>query len=496
MKKRKFTWKPGYNYLLVLGIFLCLCLINSFYSFYKETKENKNALYLEGVNLVYTITSPSLSDNRIVVSGNSSTTVSFQITSTNAKDTEYELYYQIVESLTNEQMKNVIVECNKASSQDLPTGSIPSSEIKTVVVAIKNNNDSSVTVEFGVQGGLSGRVLVLEQGHSIPLAVSTVDLVDTIKTEAVLDNIASTYVSSSSGVDFSQPSSSTNGRGLYILHGTENTQNPIMYYRGAVQNNNIKFANFCWKIVRTTDTGGVKLIYNGTPDENGQCTTSDDSRFIGTSQFNPEEDDVTYLGYMYGEPTGDQKVETHENIYDSTVKTFIDDWYSKNMTAYTEKLEDTVWCNDRTIGKTDMFSTDYAAYVRLHDNYAPSFGCTNVADRFTVSEENGNGKLTYPVALLTVDEFAFAGACSESVEVDEEYYLEPPSWMSVVTMSPGTFFFSSAAPFHAQGNFITNLWTSSTKTSFSIRPAISLKDGTKVIEGGDGTSTNPWVVAE
>ena len=241
MKKRKFTWKPGYNYLLVLGIFLCLCLINSSYSYYKETKENKNALYLEGVNLVYTITSPSLSDNRIVVAGNSSTTVTLQITSTNAKDTEYELYYQIVESLTNEQMKNVIVECNKASSQDLPTGSIPSSGIKTVVVAIKNNNDSFVTVEFGVQGGLSGRDLVLEQGHSIPLAVSTVDLVDTIKTEAVLDNIASTYVSSSSGVDFSQPSSSTNGRGLYILHGTENTQNPIMYYRGAVQNNNIKF---------------------------------------------------------------------------------------------------------------------------------------------------------------------------------------------------------------------------------------------------------------
>ena len=91
MKKRKFTWKPGYKYLIVLGIFLCLCLVNSSYSFYKETKENKNALYLEGVNLVYTITSPSLSDNRIVVAGNSSTTVTLQITSTNAKDTEYEL---------------------------------------------------------------------------------------------------------------------------------------------------------------------------------------------------------------------------------------------------------------------------------------------------------------------------------------------------------------------------------------------------------------------
>ncbi len=33
---------------------------------------------------------------------------------------------------------------------------------------------------------------------------------------------------------------------------------------------NIIFANLCWKIVRTTDTGGVKLIYNGFP-RNNNC---------------------------------------------------------------------------------------------------------------------------------------------------------------------------------------------------------------------------------
>ena len=92
-------------------------------------------------------------------------------------------------------------------------------------------------------------------------------LVSVIKGEAVLDNIASTYVTSPTGIDFSQISSDTNGKGLYILNGTENNQYPIMYYRGAVENNNVKFANFCWKSARTTETGGVKLIYNRTPDE-------------------------------------------------------------------------------------------------------------------------------------------------------------------------------------------------------------------------------------
>ena len=84
-------------------------------------------------------------------------------------------------------------------------------------------------------------------------------LANLMKQEAVLDNIASTYVTSDTGIDFSQISSDTNGKGLYTLHGTESNPNPIMYYRGDVENNNVKFANFCWKIVRTTETGGVKL---------------------------------------------------------------------------------------------------------------------------------------------------------------------------------------------------------------------------------------------
>lgn len=39
----------------------------------------------------------------------------------------------------------------------------------------------------------------------------------------------------------------------------------VYYYYGKAENNNVLFANYCWKIVRTTDTGGVKLLYNGVP---------------------------------------------------------------------------------------------------------------------------------------------------------------------------------------------------------------------------------------
>ncbi len=66
-------------------------------------------------------------------------------------------------------------------------------------------------------------------------------------------------------INFANPSSDTNGKGLYILPGTESDTHPIYYYRGAVDNNNVVFAGYCWQMVRTTDTGGIKMIYNGEP---------------------------------------------------------------------------------------------------------------------------------------------------------------------------------------------------------------------------------------
>ena len=85
-------------------------------------------------------------------------------------------------------------------------------------------------------------------------------------------------------IDFSKSSKESNTNGIYLRSGTENDKYPIYYYRGNV-NNNLIFADFCWKIVRTTETGGLKLIYNGLP-TNGQCNNTGVSSQIGTSKFN------------------------------------------------------------------------------------------------------------------------------------------------------------------------------------------------------------------
>ena len=122
----------------------------------------------------------------------------------------------------------------------------------------------------------------------------------------ILDSIASTYVTSSSGIDFSTVSSDTNGKGVYTLTSSASDKYPIYYYRGAVENNNVIFGGFCWKMVRTTETGGIKLIYNGTPID-GTCTLAKGSYneplfgTIGSSKYNATEPGAAGAGYMYGD---------------------------------------------------------------------------------------------------------------------------------------------------------------------------------------------------
>lgn len=54
----------------------------------------------------------------------------------------------------------------------------------------------------------------------------------------------------------------------------------------------------------------------------------------------------------------------------------------------------------------------YGARDRLYINKKPSLECVNPNDRFKVNKANGNGALTYPVTMLTVDEEAYAWGIS------------------------------------------------------------------------------------
>ena len=383
---------------------------------------------------------------------------------------------------------------------------------------------------------------------SISVRVLSNALYDIFIKDAVADNTSSTYVSSSRGINFSLPASSTNGQGVY--RASSITSNPIYYYRGNVSNNNVIYANYCWKMVITTADRGVKLIYNGVP-INGTCNNTNPQ--IGTSVFNSVHTDNAYIGYMYGspetstvygdmngdgkytsadyliferiinglvEPNDEQKIlgdvnldgkltasdylivkryqynqidsiidqntdlarynATHKNRNNSTIKSYVDSWYRNNMTSYTDDLEDAIWCNDRSLATGKGYGDYQTIYSAAERDRQPSLTCTNTNDRFTVSTSNGNGALTYPVGLLTYDEYILAGKTTGYLNSGS------PWW----TLTPSAY---DKGEVGAWNYISTNATADKVTTSYSVRPAIVLKYGIKMTSGS-GTTADPFIV--
>ena len=170
------------------------------------------------------------------------------------------------------------------------------------------------------------------------------------------------------------------------------------------------FANLCWKIVRTTELGGTKLVYNGEP-SNGQCNNSGDASQIGVSAFNTTKNNARFVGYMYNTTLNIDSTDVSVNTTNSAIRDTLDTWYGNTMTSYTEKLEDAVWCNDRESSSGTVFA---GSEIRdLLGTPSPEIResriCTRTIDRFTTTYDDGNAKLQYPVGLLTADEVVVAG---------------------------------------------------------------------------------------
>ncbi len=91
-----------------------------------------------------------------------------------------------------------------------------------------------------------------------------------------------------------------NGNG--VQKTTDENGKDVYYYAGNVTNNNIYFNNYCWKMVRTTETDGVKLIYNGVFSDDTKCNNTATNVYIVSNRtaFNTNYNSPAYVGYMYG----------------------------------------------------------------------------------------------------------------------------------------------------------------------------------------------------
>ncbi len=171
------------------------------------------------------------------------------------------------------------------------------------------------------------------------------------------------------------------------------------------------------------------------------------------------------------------------NTTDSIIKTNIDNWYSRNMTSYTNKLEDTVFCYDRTqSNKNDNGWNPNGGKVNTSMYFnQQTFLCQNDTDKFSVS--NNKAKLTYPVGLPSYMEMIMLYNGDTSLIITGENY-----WLG----TPHFFLYASSY----QSNVPESNSSSGEGRVYKyngVRPVVSLKPGT-VYVSGEGSRDNPYVV--
>ena len=278
------------------------------------------------------------------------------------------------------------------------------------------------------------------------------------------------------------------------------TPKDVYYFAGNALNNWVKFANYYWRIIRTNHDGSIRLLYSGTSPD----TTSG---YIGRSAFNSAFDDPRYVGYMYG--WSGSLASNRTNTYNSSIKTYIDTWYSNNLTSYTKYIStEAVYCNDR---KAPSYSAsnafDYYVYTRLNTGN-PTYDCEDSSDAFSGNNTKAqlkcaDGSGICPVGLMTADEITYAGGYKYTSLTSPYawYYLnsaggsitESAYWWS---LSPMRWRGDRSRVWHVGGSgdpgYLNDIYVN---LESGVRPAISLKACVKY-GTGNGAPETPYEIVE
>ncbi len=275
------------------------------------------------------------------------------------------------------------------------------------------------------------------------------------------------------------------------------------YFRGNVENNWVKFAGYYWRIIRVNGDGTIRMIYSGDASvidalenkeevlKNGYDDSTTRYTQIGVSAFNENFNDNAYVGYMYGTPGSSTYEQTHANINDSTIKTYIDNWYATHLlnTEYEKYISDTLFCNDRSFSTANSgtgagtsetsYRWAYSPWDSIEFRHYPRLLCSQKNDRLL------SGTIIYPVALITTDEIALAGGYSTS---NLRYYLYTGYQYWSMTAGYYNIEFNTAS---IRGiSEIGQIGGIFAYNNFGVKPVINVKANT--FQNGDGTALNPY----
>ena len=449
------------------------------------------------INLVAKNVAITFNDTSIIANGVVSpgwnTTKTFTITNNSKEEYKYNISIKdlINTFVTNGYLQYKITSTNNGYNmtefKDIPKSSAPKDTILAYSVVIPNGVTQSYTIEFKYANDES-----VDQSEDMGKKLSGTLFITEGTELTLLTQLLADKSTKLTRTDFGSVLTTDNTKTLYT--GTE-YGTTVYYFAGNATDNWVKFGknasnqDLYWRIIRTNSDGSVRLLYHGT------STTATDA-YIGTSAFNSSYNNIAYVSYMYGNLGS--VANARENTTDSTIKTIIDKWYKDNLnTNYGKYLSTTaVYCNDRSTSDNKNFG----ARTRLDTNKTPSYDCAATEDKFTVDTSTGNGKLTYPIALMTADEVSFAGGL---------WNKNAPTWYyynSAKGSSTGSTWWWLLSPYDWRGSYarVFSVYGSSSPgylyddyvyNASGVRPAISLKFCT-LYSTGNGSASDPYTIKE
>ena len=339
---------------------------------------------------------------------------------------------------------------------------------------------------------------------------------------------AKSQIESKTKPDFSTVTTASD-KGMY---SAQDDLGPSYYFRGAVDNNWVKYGkytkdmyncnngtisttdtgNSCtkiassgddiyWRIIRINGDGSIRMIYSGVtpPTESTKVIKTTDTS-LGKSEFNQNSNSAEYVGYMY--EIGEQ----HGTSQSSDIKTFLDNWYANytDLNSTGTKITDQIYCNDRTASTLDVaYSTTnyttltswnstgtkyyYGANGRVWNSpVSPDYKCPVASDKFTTTTAKGNGKLSYPVGLISADEITFAGLPAGKTNNSFYLYTGDYYWAG----SPFEFSDGNSYEFYVDGG--GNLSSYRVDSNNGVRGVVSLSSESKLL--GSGTYNDVYTV--
>lgn len=241
----------------------------------------------------------------------------------------------------------------------------------------------------------------------------------------------------------------------------------IYFYRGAVDNNYVKFAGYTWRILRINADGSFRIVLDSIATTSAYTTSN-------TPTSNTIESAIDRINWQ-----------------NSTAYTALHNWYNNNIANYSEYVIQSKYVFDTTY--EDSTSTTgggscyyFNAYLRVGSDksqYQPTFAY------------NDENVVNDYVGLLTGDEIVYAGGHWNTNNTS--YFLYNPSITTDTwTISPSFFDNNSH---HKIGMMVLGStgklhdWPDSGNTlteTLGLRPVISIRGDIEMT--GTGTATDPY----